>query len=425
MRWSGQIWDNVFRFSLLILSNIHFCCGKNVKKMLPIKTSRNSALNEILSYTYPKLHTGACWFISFYAYDPAKGVMRRKRIKINSVGTASEKRRYAAQVCHRLSAKLEAGWNPWVETEANSGYKKFSEVLIQFRNYLAKLHQDGVHRDSTNHDYTCFIRIMEDWNDKQEVPIRYIYQFDRGFCIRFLDYIYVDRENSPRTRNNYLAFLRSFSSYCKQKLFIKEKPTDEIENLGKSLLAKKRVVISAVDMQRLHDWLQVNNRPFLLVSYFLHYMLIRPKEIAKLRLGDINIAKQTIYIADTISKNKKSAVVTMPRQIIELMLDLGYFKGASSDYIFSKGFRPGPEWVNEKTYRDFWSRRVRPALNFPKEYKFYSLKDTGITAMLRAGCDTLSVKEQARHYSLLVTDNYTPQDIRDANPLLLNYRGIL
>lgn len=78
--------------------------------MLSVKTTRSSLLNEVVSYTYPRLHTGNCWFISFYAYDPAKGVPRRKRIKINSVGSASEKRRFANQTCHRLSAKLEAGW---------------------------------------------------------------------------------------------------------------------------------------------------------------------------------------------------------------------------------------------------------------------------------------------------------------------------
>lgn len=393
--------------------------------MLSVKNARNSALNEILSYTYPRLHTGACWFISFYAYDPAKGMMRRKRIKINSVGTPAERKRFASQLCHRLSTKLEAGWNPWVESEANGGYKLFSDVLIQYRNYIAKLQKDGVHRESTNHDYTCFARIMENWNEQQKVPIRYIYQFDQSFCVRFLDYAYIERENSPRTRNNYLAFLRSFSGFCIQKLFIKEKPTEGLESLGKSMLTKKRKVIAPADMQRLHDWLVENNRRFLLVSYFLHYMLIRPKEIAKLRLCDICIAKQTIYIDDTISKNKRSAFVTIPAKIIELMVDLKYFNAPSTYYIFSKDFRPGPEWVNEKTYRDFWSRKIRPALNFPKEYKFYSLKDTGITAMLRSGYDALSVKEQARHSSLLMTDVYTPQDIRDANPLLLNYKGIL
>lgn len=400
---------------------------ENVKKMLSVANAnaRNAALNEILSFTYPRLHTGACWFISFYAFDPAKGTMRRKRIKINSVGNATQKKRYAAQVCHRLAEKLEAGWNPWVEAEADCCYKQFSDVLIHYRNYITKLLNDGVHRASTHHDYICFARIMEEWNDCQRVPIKYAYQFDRAFCVRFLDYVYIERENSPRTRNNYLAFLRSFSSFLVQHLYLKERPTDGLVSIGRALLKKERKVIAPDDMQRLHDWLEEHNRHYLLVCYFLHYMLIRPKEIAKLRLCDICVAKQTIFIDDTISKNKKSAFVTMPQKIIELMLDLGYFNAASSDYIFSKDFRPGPEWVNEKVYRDFWSRKIRPALKFPKEYKFYSLKDTGITAMLRAGCDALSVKEQARHSSLLMTDIYTPQDIRNANPLLLNYKGVL
>ncbi len=394
--------------------------------MLPQQNTRGSSLNEILSFTYPKLHTGECWYVSFYAFDPAKGEMRRKRIKINSAAqTATERRRYANMLCRKLTTKLETGWNPWVNPDAERSYRLFTDALNHYRNYITKLLNDGVHRQSTHHDYTCFARIMEEWNSSQSISIRYIYQFDRSFCIKFLDYVYIDRGNSPRTRNNYLAFLRSFSVFLAQHLYIKEKPTDGLISLGKALLKKERQVITPADMQRLHNWLSEHNKNFLLVCYFLHYMLIRPKEIAKLRLCDINVAKQTIYIADTISKNKKSAFVTIPAKIIHLMIDLGYFNAPATHYIFSKGFKPGDEWCNEKVYRDFWTRRIRPALNFPKEYKFYSLKDTGITAMLRAGCDALSVKEQARHSSLLMTDIYTPQDIRDANPLMMNYQGVL
>ena len=54
--------------------------------MLLVRTARSKALDEILSYTYPRLHTGSCWYISFYAFDPERGEMRRKRIKINPAG---------------------------------------------------------------------------------------------------------------------------------------------------------------------------------------------------------------------------------------------------------------------------------------------------------------------------------------------------
>lgn len=263
------------------------------------------------------------------------------------------------------------------------------------------------------------------WNKSQKIPIMYVYQFNREFCVHLLDHVYIERENTARTRNNYLIFLRTFSSFLVQHLYLKSKPAEGIDTIGRGRLKKERQIISPQDMQRLHDYLNENNKSFLLICYFLHYMLIRPKEIAQLKLSSINIANQTIFIPDNISKNKRDAIVTMPAKVIQLMIDLGYFNYPSNYFIFSADFMPGKSWRDEKSYRDFWSKRVRTTLKFPKEYKFYSLKDTGITAMLRAGYDALSVKEQARHSSLLMTDIYTPQDIKEANHLLLNYTGDL
>lgn len=76
-------------------------------------------------------------------------------------------------------------------------------------------------------------------------------------------------------------------------------------------------------------------------------------------------------------------------------------------------------------FRDYWLHYVRKELGFSDRYKFYSLKDTGITNMLRCGTDILSVRDQARHSSVLITDIYTPKNIKEANKLLLNYKGVL
>lgn len=56
---------------------------------------------------------------------------------------------------------------------------------------------------------------------------------------------------------------------------------------------------------------------------------------------------------------------------------------------------------------------------FTPEYKFYSLKDNGITNMLRK-CDTITVRDQARHSDILMTDIYTPHDLQEANGLIKN-----
>ena len=67
--------------------------------------------------------------------------------------------------------------------------------------------------------------------------------------------------------------------------------------------------------------------------------------------------------------------------------------------------------------------KVATALKFPAEWKFYSLKDTGITDQIRAGRDLIEVRDQARHYSLEQTDIYTPIAGKDGNRELRKYEG--
>jgi hypothetical protein len=74
------------------------------------------------------------------------------------------------------------------------------------------------------------------------------------------------------------------------------------------------------------------------------------------------------------------------------MLDLNLFSNPGQYYIFSDDFRPGKEQRSEKAFRDFWIKHVRKDLDFDDQYKFYSLKDTGITNMLRANTDIISVR---------------------------------
>lgn len=76
--------------------------------------SDNSLLEEIISFTYPKLHAGKDWYVGFYAFDPAKKKMRRKRIKINFIKKIGARRRYADGLMRRLVVQLEKGWNPWI-----------------------------------------------------------------------------------------------------------------------------------------------------------------------------------------------------------------------------------------------------------------------------------------------------------------------
>ena len=49
---------------------------------------------------------------------------------------------------------------------------------------------------------------------------------------------------------------------------------------------------------------------------------------------------------------------------------------------------------------------MRTEIHLPEEYKLYSIKDTAINSMLKAGVDDLSVMQAAGHKDLSMTTIY-------------------
>ena len=379
-------------------------------------------LNEIKGYKLPKLHTGKEWYIGFYAFNPANGTMQRKKIKLNHIKSIKSRRSYADGYIKRLSEQLSLGWNPWIEQEAGTSYLPFTEVCDKYRQYIHKMLRDDRYRPETLKSYSSYLHNMIEFNENKKVPISFMYQFDKNFCVLFLDEVYLIRDNSGYTYNNYLGFLKSFSTFCLNHNYITKNPTEGISGIGRKSRKKIRIVVPEPQLIKLNEYLHEKNQHFLLASYLLYYCFIRPAEMARLKLGYINLSKQTLFVPDTDSKNRRDGVITLPAKVIHLMIDLRVFDHDQDSYLFSDGFKPGKTKRTEKMFRDWWRYHVRKDLKFPEKYKFYSLKDTGITNMLRH-YDVLSVRDQARHSSILMTDIYTPHDIQEANELIKNYEG--
>lgn len=388
-------------------------------------SKKHSDLQEVIGYTPPQLYVGKEWYVGFMAYDPVLGKLHRKKIKLNYIPKITVRRKYANDLIIRLGEKLKKGWNPWIEAENEKSYCTFEDACQHYEKVLTALFKKTDVEDNTYINYLSFLRNLKKYNQDRSIPIIYIYQLNSTFVRDLLEHIYIDRGNTAQTRDNYLSWLRTFSTFLLEHQYCKEKPTEGIAILGKRHYKKQRTTISNDDLIRLSTYLNERHRHYLLACYILYYCFIRPKEIALIKLEHISLYRKTIFIPADNSKNDKPGVITLPRKVIELMLDLDVFKNPSSYYLFSHNFMPGADHVDNKRFRDFWGRTVRTELKFPSAYKFYSLKDSGITNLLRdTKVDALSVRDQARHSSILITDAYTPHDIQEANSLIESHEGI-
>jgi integrase len=158
----------------------------------------------------------------------------------------------------------------------------FKDVLDNYRIFLDKMLKDGNYRQETHTAYISYCRNIEEFNAKSPVPITYIYQFDKDFCVRLLEEIYITRDNTPFTRDNYLGFLRAFSSYCLNRNFLKTNPVEGISNLARRSKKKIRTTILNHDLERIYTYIADKNKHYLLACYLLYYCFIRPTEMSKL-----------------------------------------------------------------------------------------------------------------------------------------------
>ena len=191
-----------------------------------------------------------------------------------------------------------------------------------------------------------------------------------------------------------------------EKGYVKSRPTDGISPISKRLYKKERTVIPAEKVAKIAEYCRVHDRHFLLACYLLYYCFIRPVEMVRLRIDYFNLKAGTITIPAECSKNKKKQTVTLPKKVLKYALELGIFSEPIQYFIFSDGLRPGRKEIDPKIFRDHWGKLRKP-LGLLREWKFYSLKDTGITEMLKSQkVSTIEVRDQARHSSLSITDIY-------------------
>lgn len=387
--------------------------------------NKRTVLDEIIGWKPPKFHQASECYVSLSAFDPSIGKFHTKKFMLGHIKGKRNQRVYGEDLIKRLMEKLLQGWNPWVEIVQPLEYSSFDDVCRKYEEYLLKLLKENNMREESVISYTSRIRVLKEWKEKQKVNLFYTYQFNSRLVGQFLDYVFVDRNNTIRTRNNYLSWLKTFCKYLLERGYIPTDPTESYSIVQRRGQLKNRDVIPDDLLGELKNWLMKHNRHYLLACYILHYLFVRPKEMSYLKIGDFNIKKKTLLLHGVNTKNHNDALLTMPDHVMKLMIDLNIFNSPGNYYLFSDGFAPGKERKSEKSFRDYWHYHIRKNLKMSDRYKFYSLKDTGITNMLRANTDILTVRDQARHSSILITDIYTPKDIQQANQLLLNYKGVL
>lgn len=139
-----------------------------------------------------------------------------------------------------------------------------------------------------------------------------------------------------------------------------------------------------------------------LCCQFLYYCFIRPGELRLLKIGDIDLDGQKILIRGSISKNKKTQYVAIPRPFMKILEYYQIDEKATGLFVI------GTEQIGSQTpVNKNWINRTHRSILESLDYEtgvhnfaFYSWKHTGCVDAIKAGINPVELQRQLRHHSL-------------------------
>lgn len=270
--------------------------------------------------------------------------------------------------------------------------------------------------ENTMRSYKSFCNGLKKWILQKHPDLR-SNRFTRRLAVEYMDYVlegnnankngkarkHEDGTVSNRTYNNNLKQGRALFSWAVEKCYCEENPFEKIKTKREEI--KTRVLIPEEWRKKIREYFEKNNPQYLIICELVHTSLIRPVEISRLQAYMVNINESCIELPATITKNHKERRARLSEELKEMLSR--HLTGAQpNDFLFAdKCWRCGKVAMSSHTYGNVWEA-MRKDIGLPQEMQLYSLRDTGINGMLKAGIDPLSVMQAADHSDLSMTTRY-------------------
>lgn len=377
---------------------------------------QNHQNKPFVEYIPAELRENAEWRIIFYAFNPFTEKLEIKRVRVKRLKSITERRKFAKKLVLTINKRLENGWNPFLETKKNKQFTLLEKAAATFLNEIEIEYKDKNLSLDTRKTYNSRIKNLLTYLEIKDIKNFYCYQLDQDFVNLFLDHLRYQKKLSSRTRDNYFTFLFTFCNWLLKKKYIISNPCIGVKKIHKK--KNEKAVLSTKIRDDIFEYYKATNPNFLTFCLCCYYCLVRRTELTKLKVSDVNLKKNTLYVKAEDSKNNKSAHVTIPNEL-KVHLKKHIEKANPNHYLFSdNNYSPGTKRFLPNKATSNW-QRMRIKLNIPKTIKWYHLKDTGIVDLIVAGVPLNSVRDQARHHSISQTNDYIPKNMKTADNNIL------
>tara|TARA_R110002073_G_scaffold108336_3_gene243350 strand:- start:18759 stop:20042 length:1284 start_codon:yes stop_codon:yes gene_type:complete len=378
-----------------------------------------------LNYSHPKIYTGGVdvaqwsklskqqqsealekdWYVYYSFRDPETGKLKRQQnIKAGANRYKDKRSRfsYLKTLETNLLHLLELGFNPYKDNTAlenkhfgdksknkeNKINKKnnsivssvdsvSSVVLFEKALEVGMLTKSKVLNENSYKKFKSRINRFNQWLKSKRLYATDINNINKAVVVEYLNEVL--QTSSARNRNNTRTDLSSLFQTFVDNDFIEKNFIKDVSVL-KSIPTRNKTY-TLQQQQQLYVNMQQQDATLLLFVKFVSYNFLRPIEVCRLRVGDVDLVEKKLYVR---AKNQPVKTKIIPEILINDLPDLSNVD--KELFLFTPNGVGGNWEIDESNKRTYFTgrfKKIKDQLGLGKEYGLYSFRHTFITKLYR------------------------------------------
>lgn len=264
-------------------------------------------------------------------------------------------------------------------TQNNTSVEEAEEVMTiaEAIDYAINLKKKLISK-STEQNYRSRSGKFVVWMEEHYPECNNIQKVTKKHVMEFLNSLL--ENTSARNRNNYRTDLATIFQNLEDNEIVQVNFVKKIPVLKTKPNRHQR--FTEAQHQEIFDYLEEKDPHLLLYIKFVAYNFLRPLEVNRLRIGDVDLELNRLRFK---AKNSPLKTKIIPELLVEEMPDLS---GMNPEHFLFTPDKIGGEWdATENNRRDHFSKRfkevVKDHFGYKENHGLYSFRHTFITKVYR------------------------------------------
>ena len=353
-------------------------------------------------------------YITFYVWHVQEGKKVQRKKYIPAIyKTKEEIKSYAKDRIKQINKLLKEGYHIDLKREqklleGRSKKSKFKHVTFEnaIKSYeklktARKNYKRGIRTNINS------VKLFQKWAEEKYGRTIYVDEVDRLLIQDYEMHILTELGNDGKTFNNKTEYLRNFFKVAKENNWYKGKnPLDKTVSQKKGY-GSKNIPYTQEQIDKMKPFI-LENDPYLWnIICFIYYAFMRVSEIKKLRIRDIDLEENIIWVHDDTAKSKTRDSIPIAPGLRKIIDNMNLDKYDPSMHVIGSYKKPSDIMMGENyVTKHFLKVKQKFGLDKNSDYTVYGFKHTGAVRLYKKTKDIILLRNMCRHSNVSTTEIY-------------------